>query len=382
MLPATLSIQRLMAGMKKTSASDLHIKPGKAPCYRIGGLLRALDLEPLTADEADHLLAPIIPERLTAKLEHDGSLDFAVFDDHGDRFRVNVFHAGGHSHAAIRRVRAEIPDFTQLNLPPIYRKLAEETGEGLVLIVGVTGSGKSSTAAAMLQHINLTKSENIITVEDPVEYRFSLGKSFISQREIGIDVPDFPTALRAIVRQDPDIVFIGELRDQETILAAIQAAETGHLVFASMHSADAQNAFSRILEFFPISQHAFIRGALSLSLKAICAQRLLPADDGRVDADGNVVRIVPAVEILLSNPMVRDRIREAGGESDIPAIIMGNTADGMCSFTQSLADLVKRDMVTIRVAMEYAPNRDALDAMIKGVQVRAGGMVGRIKSHG
>jgi twitching motility protein PilT len=382
MLPATLSIQRLMAGMKKTSASDLHVKPGKPPCYRIGGLLRALDMESLTADEADHLLAPIIPERLAAKLEHDGSLDFAVFDDHGDRFRVNVFHAGGHSHAAIRRVRAEIPDFTQLNLPPIYRKLAEETGEGLVLIVGVTGSGKSSTAAAMLQHINLTKSENIITVEDPVEYRFSLGKSFISQREIGIDVPDFPTALRAVVRQDPDIVFIGELRDQETILAAIQAAETGHLVFASMHSADAQNAFSRILEFFPISQHAFIRGALSLSLKAICAQRLLPADEGRVDADGNAVRIVPAVEILLSNPMVRDRIREPGGEADIPAIIMSNTADGMCSFTQSLADLVKRDMVTIRVAMEYAPNRDALDAMIKGVQVRAGGMVGRIKAHG
>jgi twitching motility protein PilT len=381
MLPATLSIQRLMAGMRRTNASDLHVKPGKPPCYRVGGLLRAVEMEPLTPEESDHLLAPIIPENLQAKLVRDGSLDFATFDEHGDRFRVNIFHAGGHSHAAIRRVRAEIPDFDQLNLPPIYRKLADTTGEGLILIVGVTGSGKSSTAAAMLQHINLQRAENIITIEDPVEFRFAGGRGYVSQREIGIDVPDFPTALRAVVRQDPDIVFIGELRDQETILAAIQAAETGHLVFASMHSADTQNAFSRILEFFPITQHAFVRGALSTSLKAICAQRLLPADPQFMNAAGKPAGIVPAVEVLLSTPMVRDRIREPGGEADMPTIIASSVADGMCSFTMSLAELVRKEMVNVRVAMEYAPNRDALDAMVKGVQVRATGMVSRLKSH-
>jgi twitching motility protein PilT len=336
----------------------------------------------MSADEADHLLDPIVPASLRPRFEQTGGLDFAAYTPDGDRFRVNMFRAGGHTHAAIRRVKSEIPTFESLHLPAIYRTLVEQTNEGLILVVGVTGCGKSTTLAAMVEHLNATQALNIITIEDPVEYRFVPKKSIVSQREIGIDVPDFKTALRFIVRQDPDVVFIGELRDHETVLSAIQAAETGHLVFASMHTADTMQSLSRILEFFPQHEHAFIRSALSKSLKAVCAQRLLPAAEGYTAADGKQVGVVPATEVLIASPIVRERIRDHGGEQDIPAIINGSLHDGMRSFTHSLAELVNKDMVAKRVAMEYAPNREALDSELKGVQVKAQTMVGRIKSGG
>jgi twitching motility protein PilT len=375
MISGNLTIQRLLAEMGKLNASDLHIKSGMPPVYRINGLLKTLNVEALTPDEADHFVEPIIPEPLAAKFNERGDLDFAVFHA-GDRFRVNLFRAGGHTHAAIRRVKADIPDFEKLRLPPAYRKLSEESGEGLVLVVGVTGSGKSTTLAAMLDHINRTRHDNIITVEDPVEYRFVPAKSVVSQREIGIDVPDYKTALRYVVRQDPDTIFIGELRDHDTVLAAIQAAETGHLVFGSMHTADTSQSFSRILEFFPVGEHAFIRAALSTSLKAICAQRLLPGVPELNTGKGGVV---PATEVLLNTPMVQTLIRDKRDE-DLPAIVANSRAEGMHSFTQSLAELVQNDLVTLRTAMDFAPNREALDAMIKGVQVKSGTLVGRIKA--
>jgi len=375
MLSGNLNIQRLLTEMGRLGASDLHIKSGMPPVYRINGLLKALNVDALTADEADHFVEPIIPEALAQRFKDRGDLDFAVFHA-GDRFRVNVFRAGGHTHAAIRRVKPEIPDFDKLRLPPAYRKLAEEAGEGLVLVVGITGSGKSSTLAAMLDHINRTRHDNIITVEDPVEYRFHPAKSIVSQREIGIDVPDYPSALRSIVRQDPDVIFIGELRDHDTVLAAIQAAETGHLVFGSMHTADTAQSFSRILEFFPVQEHGFIRAALSGSLRAICAQRLLP---GVPELNSGKGGLVPATEVLLNTPMVQSLIRDKRDE-DLPAVVAAGRAEGMHAFIHSLADLVRHDLVTLRTAMEFAPNREALDAMIKGVEVKAAGIVGRLKA--
>ncbi|MGH7131390.1 MAG: type IV pilus twitching motility protein PilT [Phycisphaerales bacterium] len=375
MISGNITVQRLMQGMGKLEASDLHIKVGMPPTYRINGVLKPLHTDPLTEDEADHFVEPIIPERLRARFAERGDLDFAVYQG-DDRFRVNLFRAGGHTHAAIRRVKSEIPDFNNLRLPEIYRKLAEETNEGLVLVVGVTGSGKSTTLAAMIEHINATRSENIISVEDPVEYRFHPKKSIVSQREIGIDVPDYPTALRYIVRQDPDVIFIGEMRDHDTVLAAIQAAETGHLVFASMHTSDTMQSFSRILEFFPITEHQFVRSALSTSLKAICAQRLLPAVDNLNEGKGG---IVPATEVLLALPIVREKIR-AGEQEDLPAIVQSSRGEGMMSFTQSLSDLVKADMVTLRTALDYAPNREALEALVKGLEVKAASLVGRVRS--
>jgi len=371
MVPGPMSIQRLLGAMKKLEASDLHIKVGIPAVYRISGTLRHIAGDPIGEEEADHLLDPLLNEAQKAKFAQNGNLDFATHLNDGDRFRVNMFRAGGHTHAAIRRVKAEIPNYTNLHLPPIYSELVEKTMEGLVLIVGVTGSGKSSTLAAMIEHINATRSENIITVEDPVEYRFVPKKSIVSQREIGIDVADYPSALKYIVREDPDVVFIGEMRDHDTVLAAIQAAETGHLVFGSMHTADTMQAFSRILEFFPSEEHGFVRHALSNTLKAVCAQRLLPA------VENFEVGVVPACEVLIGTPTVREKIRQ-GEDNDLPSVV-GRNEEGMQSFTHALADLVKKEWVAMGVAMDYAPNREALASILKGVEMKAATLVSRIR---
>lgn len=377
MIHGTLTIHRLLAAMGKINASDLHVKVGVPPAFRIGGILKTIDAPAFTGEEADHFVDPLMTPALRQKFEEQGAIDFAThLGEHGDRFRVDIFRAGGHTHAAIRRVKAEIPDYDNLHLPPIYSQIVEKTMEGLVLVVGVTGSGKSSTLAAMIDHINATRQENILTIEDPVEFKFTPRKSIISQREIGIDVPNYGFALKYVVRQDPDVIFIGEMRDHDTVLAAIQAAETGHLVFGSLHTADTMQAISRILEFFEPKDHAFVRGALANTLRAICAQRLLPAVPEFAEKHGNAV--VPATEVLLGTSIVKDRIRE-GQDTDLPAIIQTNIHDGMHSFTHSLSDLVKKEWVAKQVAMDYAPNREALDAMIKGLEVRAQMLVNRVR---
>jgi len=374
MIQGVLSIQRLLASMKKLEASDLHLKVGIPPTYRINGLLRPVQGDPITEEQADHLLDPLVPEALKGRFDATGNLDFATHLTDGERFRINMFRSGGHTHAAIRRVKAEIPTYANLHLPPIYNELIEKTNEGLILVVGVTGSGKSSTMAAMLEHINCIRSEHIITIEDPVEYRFIPKKSIVSQREIGIDVADYPTALRYIVREDPDVVFIGEMRDHDTVLAAVQAAETGHLVFGSMHTADTMQAFNRILEFFPAHEHGFLRHALSNTLRAVCAQRLLPT------LEGFEVGLVPACEVLIGTPTVRDKIHE-GQDNDLPSIVSRNE-EGMQSFTWALAEMVKKEWVAMSVAMDYAPNREALASTLKGVEVKAQSLVSRIRSAG
>ncbi|MBS0197226.1 MAG: PilT/PilU family type 4a pilus ATPase [Planctomycetes bacterium] len=369
-----LTIHRLLGAMKKLEASDLHLKVGVPPVYRIGGNLKRMASEPITEDEADHLLDPIVPEILKAKYEANGNLDFATHIKDGDRFRVNMYRSGGHTHAAIRRVKAEIPSYADLHVPPAYGELVEHTTEGLIVVVGVTGSGKSSTLAAMIEHINQTRAENIITVEDPVEYRFVPKKSIISQREIGIDVADFSTALKFMVREDPDVIFIGELRDHGTVLAAVQAAETGHLVFSTMHTADTMQAFSRILEFFPSHEHGFLRHALSNTLRGVLAQRLLPA----LPETG--FGVVPACEVLLGTSVVREKIRE-GDDQALPMIV-GKNEEGMQNFTYALYELVKKEWVAMNIAMDYAPNREALASALKGVEMKNQGLVSRIKSAG
>jgi twitching motility protein PilT len=372
MFTGTLTIEKILAAMKRLEASDVHLKVGAAPTYRIAGRLKAIDAPPLTEEQADHLFDPILRPEQAERFARMGSLDFSFHLGDGDRFRINLFRSGNHTHAAVRRVKAEIPSYADLHLPPIHERLVSQTHEGLVLVVGVTGSGKSSTIAAMIDQINQTQAVNIITVEDPIEYRFRHAKSIVSQREIGIDVENFPSALRSIVRQDPDVIFIGEMRDHETVLSAVQAAETGHLVFATLHTADTMTAFGRMLEFFPEDERDFVRSSLSTSLRAICAQRLLPA------VEGFEVGVVPATEVLLNSPIVRDRIRE-GGEADIPAIIEQGTSDGMHSFTQSLAELVRREWIDMQTAMDHAPSRESLTSNLRGLEVRGQSLVGRIK---
>jgi twitching motility protein PilT len=389
-MAAKPTMKALLYNMRKVQASDLHLKVGMPPIYRIAGDLHSPQgLAPLTPEDTERLLAEIIPPALRERYDRTGDLDFSTFQEIDDpshpqpsdpaaprkqeRFRCNVFKAGGGMHAAIRRVNPEIPSFESLHLPEVYQKIADETTEGLVLVVGVTGSGKSTTLACMIERINQTKAVNILTVEDPVEYNFQPARSVISQRELGIDVPSYKDALKYIVRQDPDVIFIGELRDHDTVMAAIQAAETGHMVFGSLHTADTMQCFSRIVEFFPQHEHAFIRSSLSGSLKAICAQRLLPANREVAGAAA-----VPATEVLLNNPSVRESIRE-GEDTNIPAIISASRQEGMRSFTDSLAELVETEMVSLTTAMEYAPSREQLSSRLKGVQVRSTMMTGKIR---
>lgn len=378
MISGALNIKKLLAAMGRLDASDLHIKVGIPPTYRIGGSLRPIDGDPVTEDEADHLLDPLLSEIQKKRFDETGDLDFAWHLDDpdggsGDRFRINLLRSGNHTHAAIRRVKAEIPSYKDLHLPEVYSNIVHRERDGLVLIVGVTGSGKSSTLAAMVDEVNASRGENIITIEDPVEYRFTPKQSIISQREIGIDVSDFHEALRHVVRQDPDVIFIGEMRDQETVLSAIQAAETGHLVFATLHTSDTMGAFGRMLEFFPQDERAFVRSSLAATLKAICAQRLVPSNE---EITG--VKVVPAVEILLTSPMVRELIRDER-DVDLPSVIANSREEGMVSFTQHFAELVNMEWITMQVAKEYAPNRDMLESILKGVEVKAATLVGRLK---
>lgn len=396
------TMQRLLSHMRSLGASDLHLKVGLPPTYRVNGRLGSpRGADPLTAEDTERMLNEIIPPVKRELFDTRGDIDFSAFQHYDepinaadgndsadkrevdlneqtrsftkhrvDRFRCNVFRAGGAMHAAIRRVKPDIPTFESLNLPPVYRKLADETHEGLILVVGVTGSGKSTTLACMLERVNETRAENIVTIEDPVEYQIHPAKSVVSQREIGTDVGSYAEALKYVVRQDPDVIFIGELRDHDTVLAAIQAAETGHLVFGSLHTADTMQTFSRIVEFFPENEHAFVRSAMANSLKAVCAQRLLPA------LETAKVGTVPATEVLLASGLVKEKIREAE-DDDIPTIIANSKDEGMHSFTDSLANLIEREMVSITTAMEFAPHREALQSRLKGVSIRESGLVGK-----
>ncbi|MBU0616306.1 MAG: PilT/PilU family type 4a pilus ATPase [Planctomycetes bacterium] len=367
------SIVPLLEVMKKLDASDLHLKTGIPPTYRIGGHLRKTDMPTIPPDSRiiEELLAEVIPEKRAHLYEERGSLDFAHMLPNADRFRINVLRAGGHMHAAIRRVKPDIPDFEELHLPPIYRKLADETYEGLILCCGVTGCGKSTTMAAMVDHINETRHCHIISIEDPVEYSFKPKQSIISQREIGLDLEEFSDGLRAAVREDPDVIFVGELRDKETVLAALQAAETGHVVFGTLHTADTMQSLTRMLEFFPRDQHDFIRSAIANGVRAITAQRLLPAIDPKI------LR-VPATEVLLAEMVVKEKIRE-GEEEDLPAVIAGSREAGMHNFTMSLADLVEKNLVYLDTAMKFAPNREQLIGHVRGIKAAAQTLVHRVK---
>lgn len=369
--PPEQEIQHLLTFVSKNEASDLHIKVGYAPCVRIGGHLRKLQL-PEIPDTAyvEGMFRALLPADRWREFETKGSVDFSTAHEGGDRFRINLFRSKGEIHAALRRVQAKILDFNALNLPDVYRKVISETLEGLILVCGVTGSGKSSTLAAMLEHINQTRYLHIITIEDPIEFAFHGKKSIISQREIGLDAVNFPEALRVVVRQDPDAILIGELRDRETMLAAIQAAETGHLVLGSLHCADAQLSFARILEFFDRSEHSFIRSSLANSLKAIMCQRLLPAiEEGKR---------YPATEVLLANSVVRDKIIHEEDE-DLPALLHQCREEGMREYTFSLSELVLSQKISRAVALDVAPSRESLLSALKGIDTASSGIISRLR---
>lgn len=364
-------ILQLLQFVREQRASDLHLKVGYAPFVRIGGHLHKVDSVPIPDSRfMEKMIVPYIPDDRLLEYTENGGVDFAIKTDFGDRFRVNTYRSGGDMHVALRRVQSEIPDFDSLNLPAIYREMIARTHVGLVLVSGVTGSGKSSTLAAMLNWINRHRDMHIITIEDPIEFSFQGRKSIISQREIGIDVPNFARALRYVVRQDPDCILIGELRDKETMLAALMAAETGHLVLASIHSADVQLTFARILEFFPREEHQFIRSSMAASLRAIMSQRLLPG----LEPNSRY----PATEVLLGNSLVRKKIMEEE-DADFPAVLVACYEEGMRCYNRSLCELVNASLIARNTALEVSPNQEALTSMFKGIDTSEG-LVSRIKS--
>jgi twitching motility protein PilT len=369
---AEVEMKRLLVFLTRHEASDLHLKVGYPPYVRIGGHLRKLEL-PVIPDTGfvHEMVRPLVPEARWGEYESRGALDFSAAGESGDRYRINIYRSKGDMHVAVRRVQSKIADFDALNLPETYRELTSQTLEGLILVCGVTGSGKSSTLAAMLEYINQNRGLHIITIEDPIEFSFQGKRSIISQREIGIDSPSFKDALRVVVRQDPDAILIGEMRDRETMLAAIQAAETGHLVLGSLHCADAQLSFARILEFFDRSEHSFIRSSLANSLRAILCQRLLPGVTEGLR--------YPATEVLLANAIVRDKILREEDE-DIPALLHQCRAEGMRDYTYSLCELVHQDRILRTVAMDYAPSREALSSALKGIDSTSQGIIARVRA--
>ena len=351
-------IDKLLAAMHKNDASDLHLKSGAKPIMRITGQPHDVGNKVLTSEDVRLLVKPLMNDRLTEQLDRTGGADLAYSVSGVGRFRVNIFHQRGATSAAIRRVNTVIPTLEKLNLPPSVGAFAK-IRSGLVLVAGVTGSGKSTTLASLIEHINQTQRVHIVTIEDPIEYIFRDKKAFINQREVGIDVDTFPSALRSVVRQDPDVILCGEMRDHETFQFALTAAETGHLVFGTLHANSSAQCISRILDLFPADKRDGMRQGLVFNLRGIICQRLLPSIKQGVDR-------VPAVEIMFVNPTVQELIKDKR-EIKISDVIRGGAEEGMLDFNQCLVTLVKSAFISKKTAMQSTDNPEQLNMNLKGI---------------
>ena len=350
----------------KTRASDLHLKVGQTPKLRLFGELKKTTGDVLTPEKMEELVFELLsPAQKEFFLEH-GTIDFAHEVDGEHRFRTNVFRQRGLISLAARRVNTFIPPFEELNLPQSLELICSGR-QGLILVVGPTGCGKTTTIASMINYINHTRSCHIITIEDPIEYLFKDQKAIVSQREIGLDTKDFEEALTYLMRQDPDVVFVGEMRDAKTVTAGMRAAETGHLVFGTLHSANASQAVHRLLDLFPQNERDLVRQTLSLAIRAIISQVLLPSIKEGIDR-------IPAVEILITNAAARKLISE-GREGDLPNVIRSSQNEGMQDLTYNLVDLVEKGLIDPKDALKYAPNTDELKMALKGIRTTASGIL-------
>ena len=359
--PGGLEIDRLFEAMVKLNGSDLHLKVDKPPYMRVKGALQPLKYPPIGAEQMKRLCAPIMNERQRGIFDTDGGADFAhtcVVDGVRWRFRINMLTQQGAWGLVARRVNNTIPDFEKLFLPPSIERLCQ-LDQGMVLLAGVTGSGKSTTIGSMLNYINRNYRKHILTLEDPIEFVFTEDKCLINQREIGNDVRNFEIGMKHAVREDPDIILVGELRDVETFKTAIHAAETGHLVFGTIHAASASSCIGRILDLFPQEEHPSIRSAIAFNMKGIVAQKLLKSIKPGVSR-------VPVVEVMFIDVLIRKYILE---EQDhlIADHIKKSVKDGMQDFTQSLKSLIDLGLIDRHDALEIAPNREALVMALKGI---------------
>jgi len=348
----------LLSIMEKYDASDLHLKVASPPIFRIHGKPRRIKGPKLSNEEIKRMVFSIMDERQQKLFERDKVHDFAYSQPGVGRFRVNAYYQRGTVSVAARRVNTYIPTFEELNLPPILKKISRAQS-GLILVGGITGSGKSTTLAAILDTINKTRSCHILSIEDPIEYLFKDEKAFVNQREVGIDVESFSAALKYVVRQDPDVVLIGEMRDAESFDTALMAAETGHLVLGSIHSSGAPQTIGRILDLFPADRHQSIRQLLRFNFVAIICQKLLKGKHKEHPR-------VPCVEVMLSTPVTRKLI---GDNEDVKLAdaIRAGREEGMQDFNHSLVDLLNKDLITKEVAFKASPNPDALRMELKGI---------------
>ena len=355
-----MELNDILSVALKSRASDIHLKAGLPPIYRIDGALRPLPKAPRIAPDVIRQIAHnIMNERQRARFEDIREVDLAYGVPGLGRFRVNVFTQRGTISMVFRVIPVDITGIDQLNLPPVIKKIAMEE-RGLVLVTGATGSGKSTTLAAILDFINVNRTSHIVTIEDPVEFLHRDKKCIINQREVGSDTDSYAIALKSALRQDPDIILVGEMRDQETIDTALHAAETGHLVLSTLHTIDATETINRIVAVFPPYQQRQIRLQLSAVIKAIISQRLVPCSDGK----GRV----PAIEIMRSTARTRELIDDKEKTKQIrEAIQQGFVAYEMQTFDQSLMGLLKRKLITFEEAMRQASNPDDFKLKMSGI---------------
>jgi twitching motility protein PilT len=338
--------------------SDLHIKVGSKPRMRVSGRLQDLDRAALTADETFALANAIIPEERRSRLPENGSVDFAHSAPGIGRFRAIVFQQRGSVSMVFRKLRLGGPTFDEIGVPGVCGTLADEK-RGLVLVTGPTGSGKTTTLAAMIQHINQQRPVHIVTIEDPIEVLHHDDQASINQREVGQDTTTFLTALRDAMRQDPDVILIGEMRDTETVQAALQAAETGHLVLSTLHTVDATETVNRLIDFFPPHQQHQIRLTLAGTLRGIVCQRLVPLVDGGM---------APCLEVLVNTGRVAERIVDDSRTSEIVDVVADGGYYGMKTFDQSLLELTTSGRVSLESALEAATNKHDFQLMLEQKQ--------------
>jgi twitching motility protein PilT len=350
-------LDRLLVLLAELDGSDLHVKAGAVPRIRISGALRPLiDERRFTAEETLALAESMMQPGILEQFRKHHEVDFAYSVPGLGRFRVNAYYQRSSVAMAMRLVRANAATVSELGLPETITRLAEEH-RGLVLVTGPTGSGKTTTLAGMVDHINHTRACHVVTIEDPVEFYHADDLATIDQREVGFDTDSFSSAMRVVLRQDPDVILVGEMRDLETVSAALTAAETGHLVLSTLHTINATETINRIVDFFPPHQQNQIRVSLAGSIRGIICQRLVPTADGK----GRV----PALELLVSNGRIQQAIIDSILTSDIEAIIADGEYYGMMTFDQSLAGLVAEGVINVREAMKSATNPHDLKVLLE-----------------
>jgi twitching motility protein PilT len=342
----------------ESGASDIVIKSEKPGYLRLGGRLRSVEMDPITCEHAQAFVDEKVPRIFKDKWDRDGQVDFAYAADDIGRFRVNAFHQRGLVSIVFRHIKNRPPTFAELNIESETLIKMAQAKDGILLVCGATGSGKSSTMAAMLNWVNQNMDKHIVSIEDPIEYTFSDDKSLFQQREIGLDVPSFELAIKSVLRQNPDIILIGEMRDKETFETAISAAETGHLVFSTMHAATVAQSLTRLFEFFPPEQLAQARRQIAGSLRGFICQKLIPALEG----GGRYA----AHEILIADATVRNLILD-GHNDKIQQLLESGSEQGSKSFNKDLYRLVKEGKISKADGLRFSPNPPALEMNLKGI---------------